>query len=195
MKVKTKGQKLQQAYRQLIAPYSPYLQVAATFTLKQRAKIKVKRFENYGTETYAYWESLTEDILHSQIKYFTARLTNLVYGNKSKHKAHSQTAKPLVIVSIEGRHIAKRTHLHLAIGNIPTNKMENIEELIIKAWKGCDFAYKRNETKLLSGSYGWLSYITKEVGYTDNDALDIVASTIPPFIQQSICTEGRLLTA
>ncbi|MBK1683692.1 hypothetical protein [Rhodoferax fermentans] len=195
MKAKTKGQKLQQAYRQFIAPYSLYLQVAATFTLKQRAKIKVKRFENYGNETYEFWQNLSEDILHNQIHHFTARLTSLVYGNKRKNKKYAQTARPLVIVSIEGRNVAKRTHLHLAIGNIPNEKMENIEELIIKAWEGCDFAYKKNETKLLNGPYGWLSYITKEVGYTDNDALDIVSSTIPQFIQQSISTDGNLLTA
>jgi hypothetical protein len=42
---------------------------------------------------------------------------------------------------------------------------------------------------------GWLGYITKQVGYTDNDALDIVCSTIPPFIQSSICTESRLQAA
>mgnify|MGYP000365260856 CR=1 FL=1 len=103
-------------------------------------------------------------------------------------------AKPLVIAVVEGRNTHKLTHLHLAIGNIPTTHLGNISQHIQAAFQRCDFANKQLCVKHVTSGIGWLGYITKEVGYTDNDALDIVSSTIPPFIQSSICAESRLLT-
>jgi hypothetical protein len=86
MRTLSNGQRLQQAYRQHIAPYSKYVQCAVTLTLKQSAQIRVKRFQNYGDEYYEFTEHLDEDKLRSTIRFFTAHLTNELYGNKSKHK-------------------------------------------------------------------------------------------------------------
>lgn len=192
MQQQSKGQQLQQAYRQHIAPYAQYVQAAVTLTLKQSALIRVRRFENYGDEYYEFREYLDEDKLRSTIRYFTAQLTNEVYGNQSKHKNKQHWAKPLVIAVVEGRNTHKLTHLHLAIGNIPATHIGNISHHTQVAFERCDFANKQLCVKHVIDDIGWLGYITKEVGYTDNDALDIVSSTIPPFIQSSICTESRL---
>ena len=191
----TRGQKLQQAYRQHIAPFSRYVQCAVTLTLKQSAVIRVRRFENYGDECYEFRAHLDEDKLRSTIRFFTALLTNELYGNKSKHKNKQDWARPLVIVAVEGRNTHKLTHLHLAIGNIPTTHIGNIAHHTQAAFERCDFANKQLCVKHITCGTGWLGYITKQVGYTDNDALDIVSSTIPPFIQTSICTESRSLAA
>lgn len=191
----SKGQILQRAYRQHIAPYSKYVQCAVTLTLKQSALIRVRRFENYGDEHYEFREKLDEDKLRSTIRFFTAQLTNEIYGNKSKHKNKQDWAKPLVIAVVEGRNTHKLTHLHMAIGNIPTTHIGSIAHHTQAAFSRCDFANKQLCVKHVSCGMGWLGYITKEVGYTDNDALDIVSSTIPPFIQSSICTESRLIAA
>jgi hypothetical protein len=191
----SKGQLLQQAYRNHIAPYSKHVQCAVTLTLKQSAKIRVRRFSNYGDDFYEFWESLDDEKLHSTIRFFTANLTNELFGNQSKHKNKKAWAKPLVISVVEGRNTNKQTHLHLAIGNIPKEKLGNIQNHIESAFQRCDFANKQLCVKHVTSGIGWLGYITKEVGYTDNDALDIVSSTIPPFIQSSICTESRLLAA
>jgi hypothetical protein len=155
----------------------------------------VRRFENYGDEYYEFRDYLDEDKLRSTIRFFTAQLTNELYGNKSKHKNKQDWAKPLVIAVVEGRNTHKLTHLHMALGNIPTTHIGNIAHHTQAAFQRCDFANKQLCVKHVDSGIGWLGYITKEVGYTDNDALDIVTSTIPPFIQSSICTESRLLTA
>ena len=189
------GKKLQLAYRQHIAPYSKYVQCAVTLTLKQSALIRVRRFENYGDEYYEFREYLDEDKLRSTIKFFTSQLTNELFRKKAKHKNKQDWAKPLVIVVVEGRNTHKLTHLHMAIGNIPSTHLENIAQHTQAAFQRCDFANKQLCVKHVDNGIGWLGYITKEVGYTDNDALDIVASTIPPFIQSSICAESRLLAA
>ena len=195
MQQQSNGQKLQEAYRHYIAPYSQYIQFAATLTLKQSALIRVRRFENYGDERYEFREYMDEDKLNSTIKFFTAQLTNELYGNLAKHKNKQDWARPLVIVAVEGRNTNKRMHLHLAIGNIPTSHIGNIAQHTQAAFTRCDFANKQLCVKEVTSAFGWLGYITKEVGYTDNNALDIVSSTIPPFIQSSICTESRLLAA
>lgn len=189
------GQLLQQAYRQHIAPYSNYVQCAVTLTLKQSAVVRVRRFANYGDDYYEFRDNLDEDKLRSTIRYFTAQLTNELYGNLAKHKNKHYWAKPLVIVAVEGRNTHKLTHLHMAIGNIPETHIDNIAQHTQTAFARCDFANKQLCVKPVSSGMGWLGYITKQVGYTDNDALDIVGSTIPPFIQSSICTESRLQAA
>jgi hypothetical protein len=188
-------QPLQHSYRQFIYPYAQHITFAVTLTMKMRAKIRVKRFDNYGDEYYEYWVTLDDEKIRSTIDRFTARLTALLYGNHARHKNKRAWATPLLIVAVEGRNTHKREHLHLALGNIPDAKRTHIESFIKQAWADCDFGYKQTETKLLFDGYGWLDYMTKEVGYTDNDALDVASSTIPKFIQDSICTESRLLTA
>ena len=188
----TNGQKLQQAYRTHLAQYGKYVQFAVTLTLKQSAIIKVKRFENYGDDYYTFRQTLDDEKIRNTIKFFTTNLTNKIYGNESKHKNKQHWAKPLVIAVVEGRNTNKRTHLHMAIGNIPEKYLEDIEIYINNAFERCDFANKQTCIKPISNSIGWLGYITKEIGYTNNDALDIVNSSIPQFIQQSICTESRL---
>ena len=195
MKHQTYGQRLQHAYRQHIEPYGEHLQLAVTLTLKQRASISVKRFANYGDERFQFDAYLNEHTLNSTVQYFTAQLTHELYGNQARHKNKQDWAKPLLLVVVEGRNTHKLTHLHLAIGNIPETHIGNIDKHIQAAFANCDFANKQLCAKRISNAKGWLGYITKQVGYTDNDALDIVSSTIPTFIQQSICTESRLLTA
>jgi len=192
---KEKRKALQAAYMQMIEPYSKHLQFAVTLTLKMSATIKHKRFTNYGDDFYSFQQCLTQEILDGTVKWFTKLLTTSLYGNQSKHKNKQEWALPLIITCIEGRNSGKRTHLHLAIGNVPVAKCVNFKMLVAQSWERCDFAAKSVCIKPITNASGWLTYITKEAGYADSDALDIVASTIPPFIQQSICTESRLLTA
>jgi len=192
---KEKRKALQAAYIQMIEPYSKHLQFAVTLTLKMSATIKVKRLTNYGDDFYSFHQCLTEQILDGTIKRFTERLTWSLYGNHSKHKNKQDWALPLVITCIEGRKRGKRTHLHLAIGNVPVAKCVNFNMFVAEAWAKCDFGAKSVCIKPITNANGWLTYITKEAGYADSDALDIVGSTIPPFIQHSICTVRRLLTA
>jgi hypothetical protein len=186
MNILTNGQRLQQAYRTCIEPYSKHLQIAVTLTIKQTARIAVKRFENYGNEYFFFYQKLDDDCLKSTIRYFNALLTKKLYGNQARHKNKQAWAKPLVITVVEGRNINKHTHLHLAIGNIPKEHLGNIEATIKSIWTKCDFANKETCVKHLYDSNGWLDYITKEVGYTDNDALEVCHSVIPQYIQSSI---------
>lgn len=191
--VHTNAKRLQQAYRQQIEPYSNYIQFAVTLTLKTVATISVNRFDNYGDDQFKFTAVLNDETLESRIPYFTALLRHKLYGNKAKHKNKQEWATPLVIAVIEGRNTQKRTHFHFAIGNVPQSKLANFQEIVEQVWERCDFSHRETCVKPITDSNGWLNYITKEVGYTDSDALDVVHSTIPPFIQNSICTESRLL--
>jgi len=185
--------KLQAAFREMASRYAPYLTTAATLTLKKYARIRVRRFDNQSTEIYEFGQHLTDQTIRSTANRFEARLTHYLYGNQSKHKNKEHWAKPLLLVAIEGRNTHKRPHFHIAVGNIPTDKQADIGVLIEKAWHDCDFAHNEVRVEPLTNCYGWLDYMTKEVGYTDNDAFAVEHICIPEIIQQSICTEGRLL--
>ena len=110
MNLLTNGQRLQQEYRAYIEPYSKYLQVAVTLTLKQTARIGIKRFENYGNECYYFNQNLNDDCLTSTCCYFNALLTKQLFGNWARHKNKQSWAKPLVITVIEGKNTCRKLY-------------------------------------------------------------------------------------
>jgi hypothetical protein len=185
------GTELQTAFRNLAYQFGSHLCVAATLTLKTHAKIRVRRFENVCDDFFEFNKKLDDEIINKTARRFTARLTHHLYGNQSKHKGKKNWAKPLVLIAIEGRNKNKRTHFHIAVGNIPEDKLQNIEQIITRAWHECDFGNEQVCTKLLTDKFGWLDYMTKEVGYTDNDALAIEHTCIPEFITNNCCIESR----
>ena len=187
------GSALQNGVREFAYRFAPNLQVAATLTLKTTALIKVPRFENYDGGKYEFLKKLNDEIRNSTIRRFEKRLTQHLYGNQAKHKNNKHWAKPLILVAVEGLNTHKRPHLHIAVGNIPEDKLARIDEIITKAWHDCDFGNDMTCIKPLSDSYGWLDYMTKEVGYTDNDAFSVEHTCIPGIITERICTESRLL--
>lgn len=180
--MRTHGQQLQAAYRQHIAPYSEHLQFAVTLTLKQTAQI-VTPYAN-GEGTYKRCEYLDEDKLRSTINRFDALLRYACYQRNCRRPANKAWAMPLAIYSVEGRNTHKRTHIHAAMGNVPQNKLSIFPALVESAWRQCDFGDKQICVKPITNAAGWVSYMTKEIGYTDNDCLDINSAVIPPFIQQ-----------
>jgi len=192
MKEERFGTALQKAFRGMAHSYGPYLTTAATLTLKTYARIRVRRFENQANESYEFGKALTDEIIRSTVRRFEARLTHYLYGNQAKHPNKKQWAKPLLLVAIEGRNTHKRTHLHVALGNVPAERLARIDEIVARAWHDCDFGDEQVCVKPLTNDFGWLDYMTKEVGYTDNDALAVEHTCIPEIITQRICTESRL---
>jgi|LakMenEpi03Aug12_release.lakeMendotaPanAssembly.Ray.scaffolds.fasta_scaffold1342824_1 hypothetical protein len=165
---------LQHAYRQILTRYEAHFEFAATLTLKRYTVIR-----NEHQLTLGQGFALNEDILKSTIRYFTANLTRYLYGNAAKHKNKQHTAKPLLFFVLEGSNNAKREHLHIILGNVPEHKKANIEALIKAAWAQCDFGYRQVDVKSIYDGAGWAGYITKEIGYENNEALCIVDCVIP----------------
>jgi hypothetical protein len=156
--------------------YSPYLQYAVTFTLKQRAKVRVRRFENWDKEYNEFSVKLTEDIALNTFNYFVARLTHYAYGKDARRKSTKNHSQPLAIATIEGLENEKRIHIHAAIGNLPTIYTYKANEWISKAWNDCDFAYKQIKINRLTDTYNWLDYMAKEtsIGNTNTICLDSI---------------------
>ena len=166
--------KLQQAHQNLLAPYVDYFEYAATLTIKPYATIHTEYLPSLG-QGFA----LSDDILKSTMRYFTAHLTRFLYGNDAKklHKQHY--AKPLLFFVVEGVNSYKLEHLHIALGNVPDHKKADIESIIKQAWAKCDFANQQVKVKPIYNAVGWTDYITKEIEFENNDALYIVDSVIP----------------
>jgi hypothetical protein len=170
----------------MVYPYEPYLTTAATLTLKTQARVRVARFDNAPGEYFEFRQNLNEEIISSTLGRFVYRLTHHLYGNDAKHRNKRHWAKPLVIASIEGRMTDKKPHLHLAVGNIPADKQAQIADYIARAWHDCDFGNKHMCVKPLSNTFGWLDYMTKEIGYADTDVLAVEHVSIPEICQRSI---------
>ena len=165
-----KHTELRQAYKELLARYEDHFEFAVTLTLKQSITI-----QNEYTGSTGVLVRLTDSTLNSTLTRFTTFLTRYLYGNAAKRKA---TAKPLLIIVREGVNNDKREHLHIALGNVPEHKKADIEQLIKAAWAQCDFAHQQINVQPIHNATGWTHYITKEIG-SNNDALDLVASTLP----------------
>lgn len=161
---------LQHAYRQLLARYEDHFEYAVTLTLKQAITLHTEQTGSTGVIV-----RLTDSTLNSTLTRFTTFLTRYLYGNAAKRKA---TAKPLLLIVREGVNNDKREHLHIALGNVPDHKKADIEQLIKAAWAQCDFAHQQINVQPIHNATGWTHYITKEIG-SNNDALDLVASTLP----------------
>jgi hypothetical protein len=177
---------VQTAYRSMVYPFAPHLTTAVTLTLKLNARIRVARFDNVAGEYFEFRQKLTDEIISSTLRRFVCRLTHYLYGNDAKHRGKRHCAKPLVIASIEGRMTGKQPHLHLAVGNVPADKQTQIADYIARAWTDCDFGNKHMCVKPLSNTYGWLDYMTKEIGYADTDVLAVEHLSIPEICQRSI---------
>jgi hypothetical protein len=169
-----------------INKYSPYLNYAVTLTLKQRATIRVKRFDNWDGEFNEFSVKLTEDIALNTLNYFNARLTHYAYGKDARRTATKHYAQPLIISTIEGVASNKRIHIHAAIGNLPTKYLYEANEWISKAWADCDFAHKQIKINKLTDCYGWLDYMAKETSVGNLDAICIDSIKQPQSIQQLV---------
>ena len=155
--------------------------------------MRTKRVDG-SDEYFDRWVGLSDETLDSTIRRFNARLTHALYGNQAKHQNKQDWARPLLLTVVEGKYTYKRTHLHCALGNVPQHCLPRINQIVAQAWSECDFGYREIKVTPINDADGWTYYITKEVGWTNVDAVAITNSFIPPFIQKSICTESRLLT-
>lgn len=178
--------KLRQCLVDTVNIYSPYLNYAVTLTLKQRAKIRVKRFDNWDGEYNEFSVKLTEEIALDTINYFNARLTHYAYGKDARKTSTKHYSQPLVVSAIEGLNSDKRIHIHAAVGNLPTKYLFEAHEWISKAWADCDFAYKHIKIKKLTDTEGWLDYMAKEVSDGNTDAICINSIKEPQSIKQLV---------
>ena len=179
-------QTIRNALVSTISAYSQYLNYAVTLTLKQRAKVKVQRFENYNGEYNEFYVQLTEDIALNTLNYFNARLTHYAYGKAARKNISRHYSQPLVIATLEGKAVDKRLHLHLAIGNLPTQYTHIANEWISKAWEDCDFAYKQKTVRKLTDTYGWLDYMAKETNIGNEDVFCIANINEPQSIKELV---------
>ena len=171
--------------------YSTYLSLAVTLTMKQKATIRMKRFENWDGE-YNEWEvRLDEAIAKDTLNYFYARLTHYTFGKDARRTSTKWYSQPVMLAALEGTDGSKRLHWHLALGNLPAMQFWEASDLIAKTWSECDFAYKQIQVKPLTHTYGWLDYMAKEVHDGNMDAICIDSIKQPQSIQQLVGAESR----
>ena len=177
---RNEARQIRDAYKAITHPYAPYVTTAVTLTLKEWAKVKAKRFDN-SDERFEQLVKLNDEHIQSTIRYFTARLTHYLFGHSARRDPN---ARPLVLITIEGTVSRQCPHLHAAIGNVPIDRQANLHHYIQQAWADCDFGNKQVRIEAIINAYGWLEYMTKEMGYKGSNAF--IDASVPRIIQDSI---------
>ena len=208
-----------EGYYKMMKTYAPFVTTAATLTLKtsdtidlkrKRKKMKRQLFKNLKINNtleerlklkknkekekntrpmYKFRCRLNEDKIRSSIRYFTKRINHYCFGNKTKHKNSKDEAKLLILFFVEGDGLMVHKHIHLAIGNVPEELREDIEQVISGIWKECDFSNIQKDVRPTYDAQGWLNYDVKEVETKKNtDVFQVVESCIPRSIENRVCT-------
>lgn len=173
---------LQLAYQSFMSMYAQHFEYALTLTLKQS-------IQHYcGNNVHKTTKTLDEAALQNTLRYFTCNLTRYLFGNSARHPNKQHFAKPLLIIAVEGLNSDKLVHLHMGLGNVPDAKNAHIDLIVGDAWKRCDFANEQICIKPITHAQGWMNYMTKEIGYNNDLAIDITASTIPAIFNTASVT-------
>ena len=80
---------------------------------------------------------------------------------------------------MEGAKTHKRRHFHILLGNVPAAKLANLEMLVRDAWASTKWGMPRIEVKEIYDVDGASFYVSKEVGFYNEDAVLWEEASIP----------------
>jgi hypothetical protein len=141
---------------------------AVTLTLKPKRRVI--------TEKGTYWERLTEIEARNNFHFFLLRLNHNIFGKAAKR--YGKTVSALPVLEGDGRHTL--LHYHCALGNFPSHvPLYAIAPLITSAWHQTPFGNEHVCVKPMH-SQNWVGYMTKEIGTSNTDVVDVQNLRLPP---------------
>ena len=148
-----------EAVRCWLGSMSAQYPLTLTLTIKQAVEERNIR----GCRSRA----LTRQDCEQVAKRFMQKLNRQVFGRYAAEKGGKSL---LFIPVLEGERSNKNLHLHFAIGGLPNHiKFNQFESLVCEAKK--QVSQIDREHKVDIADSGWITYITKEVGSRDSDAV------------------------
>jgi hypothetical protein len=113
--------------------------------------------------------ALTPIEAQQNFQFFLKRLNASLFGNQVKRYGKSVSVLPV----LEGDGRDHLLHYHCAIGNFPAAlPQRGIQAKIIASWHQTPFGNDQVHIQPFRNS-GWLSYIAKQIGTRNEDAVDI----------------------
>lgn len=154
--------KLQSSTEQMIGRFGSFASHMLTLTMNDKLN----------------W-NLSENAVKQAIKYFVVALNYRIWGHASRKDKTKARCQIIAIPVCEGLKSQKRVHVHMLLGNIPEAKIPALEATILEIWAKTRIGLERMCLELVYDVDGAVFYLTKEVGYINNDAVDWETASIP----------------
>lgn len=174
-----RNEELQRASQRFLERYAQFASHMLTLTMRDHIPVSSTRKRGLTATNCGNGWDISEHAARDAVRYFIARLNYKIFGRRSEKLATKSKCRIIAIPIIEGLRSYKRTHVHILIGNIPATKLAQLEEIIAETWKRCSVAMPDMKLDPLHDAEGAAFYLTKEVGYVNNDAIDWNIASIP----------------
>ena len=174
-----RNEELQRASQKFLERYAQFASHMLTLTMRDHISISPTRQRGLLASSCDNGWDISEHAARDAVRYFITRLNHQIFGRRSSKLATKSKCRIIAIPIIEGLRSYKRTHVHILIGNIPPAKLENLQEIISATWKRCSVAMSDMKLESLYDAEGAAFYLTKEVGYINDDVIDWNIASIP----------------
>lgn len=172
-----RNEELQRASQKFLERYAQFASHMLTLTMRDHISISPTR-QSRLRGSGGGW-SISEHAAREAVHYFIERLNSKMFGRRSRKAATMSKCRIIAIPIIEGLRSHKRTHVHILIGNIPTEKLADLGKMISEAWQRTSVSMPDMRLDPITDDEGAAFYLTKEVGYINDDAIDWNIASIP----------------
>jgi len=175
-----KDKKLQYATQFMIERYSAWYTHMLTLHLldtKECTYIKSGGWSKGAIQRTS--SELTDDAAKSSLRYFIEVLNYKLHGRKTRKKRYKDKCRILAIPVFEGAKNNKRRHFHILLGNVPQDKLVDLEKTIADCWADTKWSMAGIKLEEIYNADGAAFYLRKEVGYCNDDAVLWEFASIP----------------
>ena len=172
--------RLQFANQYLIERYSTWLTHMLTLHLldtKESTYIKLDGWNKGAIQHHS--SELSDDAALASVRYFIEVLNYKLYGRRTRKNRYKNVCRIIAIPVFEGANNNKRRHFHVLLGNIPQNKWGELEKIVADVWANTKWGMPGICLKEIYDVDGTTYYLSKEVGYCNDDAVLWEYASIP----------------
>ena len=160
--------------------YGAWLTHVVTLTMFECKKGSTITSEGWAKGAVNAFEiAITEKGALATIRYFVEALNYKLYKRKTRKARYKNCCRIIAIPVLEGVNGDKRMHIHILLGNLPSITAAELETAIKDVWAKTKWGMGRIQIDELHDIDGAAFYVTKEVGFSNNDAVCWKQASIP----------------
>ena len=175
-----RNEQLQTASALFIARFHPFLTHMVTLNLldtRTSTYIKQTGWTKDAVQRNEF--ELTDTAATASLRYFIEVLNYALHGRRTRKARYRDVCRILAIPVYEGTRNNKRRHFHILLGNVPQEKLGDLEKLVADAWAATKWGMPGVDVRELHDADGAAYYLSKEVGYYNEDAVLWQQASIP----------------
>lgn len=174
------NKKLQAANMYLVNKFSDWVTHMLTLTMYERKAGAYVIEEGWAKGAINTYESEIDEIkARNLVRYVVEALNYRNYKKKGRKQRYKNCCRILAIPVLEGVNGSKRMHVHLLLGNLATNQLERIKQDVAEILEKTEWGMRRFKLDETYCAEGAAYYLSKEVGFCNNDAVCWELASIP----------------